>query len=104
MPRKHIDWSKWDHIIGHFPDARIAEIIGCTQAAVTIHRNGKGIAPFSPASAPKGPDWKRVRDWLGRVPDRIVAEELDISRQRVAAYRKEHGIPSHRSRKRGAEE
>lgn len=94
MAGKRIDWSKWDHILGCFPDARIAELAGCTATAVSERRKVLGKKPHQPKSRPKRPDWNKVRERLGTVPDRVLADELGISRERVRQYRNQQGIAS----------
>lgn len=43
----------------------------------------------------RGCAWESVADILGHVPDRVVAERLNVSVSAVCAHRKKHGIPAY---------
>ena len=103
MSRNRIDWTRFDAFLGEVPDAKIAELAGCSKVTVAQRRESKGIEPYDPTTRPKGPDWSKVRAWLGKVPDRVVARELGVSRALVSEYRAAQGITSYQSKLRSEE-
>jgi hypothetical protein len=39
----HIDWAKWDKILGSVPDSAAAEVIGCARGVVYARRKKLGL-------------------------------------------------------------
>lgn len=96
---KGIDWDAQP--LGEKPDQEIADLLGCSRAAVSTARRKRGV-PRCPAQGRKGRAWDEIP--LGEKPDPVIAKELGCTRAAVAWARKARGIKSYRQQQREARE
>lgn len=49
---KEIDWEKWDHMVGKFPDDLLAREIGCEAKDIEQRRADRSIPAFGGGAMP----------------------------------------------------
>lgn len=85
-------------LLGNLPDAEIARRVNVSIRTVASYRARHGIHGYDgPRRRPEPRDGRRSRleelhDLLGRVPDRIIADEASMSLGAVRNYRLKHDI------------
>ena len=86
---------------GKVPDRELAKEMGISANVVSAYRMRHGISLRARARSTKSKagrkSWSRAQiERLGKVPDRVLADELGITHQAVAALRRRLGIPAPR--------
>ena len=94
--------EKFYEMLGKVSDHKIAEIYKCSHALVSHYRRGLGISPaprhdvWSPRySNLSDEDILKVKAKLGKVKDKTIAEEFDLSLHTVRTMRKSLSIPAY---------
>ncbi len=85
---KHIDWSKYKHLLGVLSDGDVAQLAGCSARAVLYQRRKLNIT-----ASRHGIDWQYADRVLGMVPDDVLAAWIGVSQTAVWKRRTDRGIP-----------
>lgn len=97
--KDHLLVPHWD-LLGTVPDADVAREAGVSVRTVASYRARHDIPGYSgPRRASKGSRKRPSKidaysHLVGKVPDRVVAQEARVSTNAVRNYRYKHGIPA----------
>lgn len=97
--KDHLLIPHWD-LLGAVPDADVAREAGVSVRTVASYRARHEISGYSgPRRTSKGSRRRpskidAVAHLVGKVPDRVVAQEAGVSTNAVRNYRYKHGIPA----------
>lgn len=89
---------EWFDLLGKMPDSKVASLAGVSVRTIASFRKKHAIDGYKGPRrrpAPRGNRQSRLddyRDFLGKVPDQVVAEHTQMSLGAVRNYRVKHGI------------
>lgn len=90
--------EKYFDKLGRIPDAEVAKLTGVSVRTIASYRSRNGIDGYkgprrrTPGGGRRQSRLDDFRHLMGRVPDRVVAEQADMSLGAVRNYRIKHGI------------
>lgn len=92
--------EKFFHLLGNIPDSEVARLAGVSVRTVASYRSRNDIAGYTgPRRRPqaRGGRQSKLDDYkhlLGKLPDRVVADEAGMSLGAVRNYRIKNDIPA----------
>jgi DNA-binding transcriptional MerR regulator len=92
--------EKLFHLLGKVPDSEVARLADVSVRTVASYRARNGIDGYKGPRrrpAPRGRRASKLEDYrsmLGKLPDRVVAEEAGMSLGAVRNFRVKHDIPA----------
>jgi hypothetical protein len=95
---KDMSVEQYLHLLGQVPDSEVAKMAGVSVRTIASYRARNEIGGYAGPRrrpAPRGRRHSKVDDFtalLGRVPDRVVADEAGMSLGAVRNYRIKHDI------------
>jgi len=88
------------NLLGVLPDGEVARLLHVSARTIIKHRMQRGIPAFAGNRTPPRPrnglrsHVQQLHDLVGVVPDRVIAEMLNLTDATVRNYRIRHQIPA----------